>query len=120
MPVRTLVLAWREFSVLGGTTPMLQFGPYPPRRRWDGHPPVASIDSNVMNEFLTTVDLGRAVDLRAFTGSRKDLEYRRLRARGTLWMAMALDSQAASTLTLEDECLPFVFNTPASRRAKRG
>jgi hypothetical protein len=62
-----------------------------------------------MNEFLTTIDIARAADLKVITGTRIDLEQRRLRTRGTLWMAMALDAISAPTLGLEDEYLPFLF-----------
>jgi hypothetical protein len=88
---------------------MLLYGPLAPRSEWHGPAPTASVDSNVMNEFTTTVDLQRAVTVRARTGDRKELEYRRLRARGTLWLAMALDAGGCSTLTLEDEFMPFVL-----------
>jgi hypothetical protein len=62
-----------------------------------------------MNEFLTTIGIARAVDLKMLTGTRIDLEQRRSRTRGTLWMAIALDALAVSTLGLEDEYLPFLF-----------
>jgi hypothetical protein len=84
---------------------MVAYGPLRPRVPWTGPPPVAFIDSNVMNEFYTPVDLARAYD----SAFQLMLESRRVRTRGTLWMAMALDQERAATLTLEDEFLPFAI-----------
>jgi hypothetical protein len=60
-----------------------------------------------MNEFVTADDIARAIDARVNFGA--SVEDRRLRARGTYWMAMALDQLQAATLCLEDEALPLAL-----------
>jgi hypothetical protein len=86
---------------------VLYLGPLAKRAPWQGPSPVAFVDTNVMNEYMAVTDLARAIDLAV--EFNVDAEPRRLRARGTLWMAMALDQLGVATVCLEDEVLPLVL-----------
>ncbi len=66
--------------------------------------PTLFIDSNVVNEITTTVDLTR--ESRTFRRTRglvrAKAEERKRRAHGSLWLMLALDSLATVSLSLQE------------------
>ena len=62
-------------------------------------PPIAWVDTNVMLEVYTFGDIIHAKR----TGTAAEVEVRRVRMQGTLWMAMALCQQSALTLSYSHE-----------------
>ncbi len=75
--------------------------------------PTLMIDTNVANEFVLAKDFERAVKAGAMSWGLISPEYRRLRARGTLWFAMVLDAERRTTLTLQSELRSYTdLNAP--------
>lgn len=76
--------------------------------------PVATlfVDSNVVHEFMTLMDLDRVVVAFALASPADrakelaQLEKRRLNARGSHWLAMVLDHERRATLSLGAEIFP--------------
>jgi len=64
-------------------------------------PPSVWIDTNVMLEVYSDADLRSAAE----TGDRVATEDRRMRAQGSLWMAMVLDDLRAASVSYEHENL---------------
>lgn len=82
-----------------------------------GARPTIFLDTNVINELMTPVDLERAIALHMVmptnasqetqAAARAEVLRRQANARGSLWLLMVLDSQMRATLSLAEEVIPW-------------